>query len=204
MKADSVRIGEVFGNCIVIEVSPNNLERKGGRLSFSAKLKCKCGNVFDKNKFGSLKGKHLSCGCINHHKLSKNVKTEDPKECSFNSLYKRYRSHARNHQREFSLTKDQFGLLINAPCHYCTALPELKYNVYVTTKGKYTSSNTERSDKAWILFNGLDRIDSSKGYFETNVVTCCRTCNFAKNDWPYDKFITWLKRVGKVWANQQD
>ena len=37
--------------------------------------------------------------------------------------------------------------------------------------------------------NGLDRIDSSVGYLETNVYSCCGNCNYMKNNYTYKEFI---------------
>ena len=37
--------------------------------------------------------------------------------------------------------------------------------------------------------NGLDRIDSSIGYIENNVYTCCGNCNYMKNNYSYKHFI---------------
>lgn len=40
--------------------------------------------------------------------------------------------------------------------------------------------------------NGIDRIDSSKGYTENNCVSCCKFCNYAKGDHLLDDFKTWI------------
>jgi hypothetical protein len=45
------------------------------------------------------------------------------------------------------------------------------------------------------VYNGIDRLDSSRGYEMGNVVPCCKQCNWAKNDIPYDEFLDWIKRV---------
>lgn len=43
--------------------------------------------------------------------------------------------------------------------------------------------------------NGVDRVDSSRGYEEDNVVTCCTQCNTAKLDRPMTDFLAWVKRA---------
>ncbi len=45
------------------------------------------------------------------------------------------------------------------------------------------------------IYNGIDRIDSSKGYIQGNVVTCCRTCNVAKMDMDYKEFINHITKI---------
>ena len=43
--------------------------------------------------------------------------------------------------------------------------------------------------------NGIDRVDSSLGYLENNVVTACRQCNLAKLDSSRSDFELWIKRA---------
>ena len=44
-------------------------------------------------------------------------------------------------------------------------------------------------------YNGIDRVDSSKGYLPNNVVACCTTCNRMKLDHSRNEFITHLKSI---------
>ena len=46
-----------------------------------------------------------------------------------------------------------------------------------------------------IKINGIDRIDSNKGYSFDNVVACCKYCNGAKNTMTQEEFKEWIKRV---------
>ncbi len=41
----------------------------------------------------------------------------------------------------------------------------------------------------------LDRIDSTKGYTEDNVVLCCWTANMMKNSSTVSEFVDWCKKV---------
>lgn len=43
--------------------------------------------------------------------------------------------------------------------------------------------------------NGIDRVDSSQGYVEGNVVPCCKRCNRMKNDLPLDVWLDHMARV---------
>lgn len=58
---------------------------------------------------------------------------------------------------DWSLTFEEYSILRNAECYYCL--------------GKLPTTS-----------NGLDRIDSSKGYVTGNVVPCCSGCNRLKFD----------------------
>jgi hypothetical protein len=41
-------------------------------------------------------------------------------------------------------------------------------------------------------FNGIDRVDNSKGYILGNCVPCCSWCNRAKADGTLAKFMDWI------------
>ena len=45
------------------------------------------------------------------------------------------------------------------------------------------------------VYNGLDRVDSSKGYVMSNVQPCCTRCNYAKHTGTVDEFFGWVARV---------
>lgn len=47
-----------------------------------------------------------------------------------------------------------------------------------------------------ILVNGIDRIDSSKGYNKENCVPCCFLCNKMKSNLYYKDF---LHHIGKIY-----
>jgi hypothetical protein len=46
-----------------------------------------------------------------------------------------------------------------------------------------------------ITYNGIDRVDSTKGYFNENVVSCCKVCNRAKSNLSLDEFKEWISKV---------
>ena len=45
--------------------------------------------------------------------------------------------------------------------------------------------------------NGIDRIDSSKGYSVDNCVPCCAKCNYAKHDLSIDDFKNHIEKIYK-------
>lgn len=47
-------------------------------------------------------------------------------------------------------------------------------------------------------YNGLDRIDNTKGYTEENVVTCCKHCNRAKDTMLQEDFIAMAHRIAQL------
>jgi hypothetical protein len=57
-------------------------------------------------------------------------------------------------------------------CHYCGIIPS-------------------RVNKEFV-YNGLDRIDNSKGHTDENTVPCCTDCNYSKRDRSLDDFKLWV------------
>lgn len=74
---------------------------------------------------------------------------------------------------EFSLTEGQFLYLSSQNCDYCGEAPS---NLF-----RYRASKS-RKLLAEIEYSGIDRIDSDKGYFFENCISCCWKCNRIKSD----------------------
>lgn len=87
------------------------------------------------------------------NKIKRNQQKREYKK-TFLGKYTQYKFDAKYHNRKFELSEIDFGYLVSSPCHYC---------------GKIQGN-----------LNGVDRIDSSKGYIEGNCVPCCTSCNTAK------------------------
>lgn len=91
-----------------------------------------------------------------------------------------YRINAATRGLAWELTEEQFKELTSSPCYYTGRAP----------------SNIERSKAGEVyIYNGLDRIDSTKGYTIDNVVPCCLHVNLAKNNWSEDEFYQMVKDV---------
>ncbi len=103
-------------------------------------------------------------------------------EAAFVQIYNDYKHRAKKYNRKFTRTKAQFKKLCERPCHYCGQLP-------LQSAGKVFQN--DRGD--W-LHNGIDRIDSSKGYVKNNMVPCCWGCNQAKSNRKLEEFLAWAKR----------
>lgn len=42
------------------------------------------------------------------------------------------------------------------------------------------------------IYNGIDRIDNSKGYTKENSITACKQCNISKSTYSQQDFINWI------------
>lgn len=84
--------------------------------------------------------------------------------------WKMYRSNARQQDRVWALTRTEFDVLINTPCHY--------------------HGGPEAS-------RGVDRVDSLVGYVAGNVVPCCGTCNRMKNAFTQELFLERCRTIAQ-------
>ncbi len=109
-------------------------------------------------------------------------KYQDKDEPQLNKLLRTYKSHAKNRNIEFLLSKEEFRQLTKQNCHYCGEQP----SQYV--KGGNKSSKN-------YIYNGVDRFNNTKGYTKDNCVSSCGKCNFAKFDYTYDEFTVWVKKI---------
>lgn len=144
---------------------------------------CDCGNMVVALSSDLKRGGRPSCGCLKSEKISELRKLE-PGKAAFNFLFAQYKKGARERELSFSLTANDFALLIDKNCHYCGRLPNLKVYNDRMLLDKGVNGN--------FIYSGIDRKDSMLGYHIDNCVTCCKTCNFAKNDMSYEDFIKYL------------
>lgn len=49
---------------------------------------------------------------------------------------------------------------------------------------------------------GLDRIDNTKGYTASNVVSCCSVCNVAKGQMTQKEFKCWVEKIYHYWRSK--
>jgi hypothetical protein len=141
-----------------------------GKWGIKCGVKCVCGTEFE------VSGRNLrrdnsnySCGCIG-------IKLDET-ATGFNSVVGYYKVSANHRNLDFTLGIEEFKKLTDSPCHYCGI----------------KESNINRGYK----YNGIDRIDSSKGYISENVVSCCKDCNIAKSTMSYEEYKSFIKRVYK-------
>ena len=82
--------------------------------------------------------------------------------------YLRYLERAKEKDSSFGLDFDMFLEVIKMPCVYCG------FNDGIV---------------------GIDRIDSSKGYEEDNIVPCCKVCNYMKLDHSIEDWFSAMREV---------
>jgi hypothetical protein len=166
--------GMRFGALIVIERSE---ERRNGRVSWVCRCDCGRERVIPAHTLTARVAEECTCDMVG---VPEGV-------ASFNRLYINYRWNAISRGLTFELNKEIFKELTKQNCYYCGKEPSQ------ITKGK--SNNGE------YIYNGIDRIDSTKGYIEENVITCCKRCNYAKSNFSQEDFFDWIEIVYKKHLN---
>lgn len=100
-----------------------------------------------------------------------------------NKVIKQYKKGALNRNLKFNLSIEEVSSLIYRNCTYCGIEPS--------------------QDANGLVRNGIDRIDSNKGYSIPNCVTCCKICNTAKSNLTLEEFYTWIKRVNLLLTKER-
>jgi len=49
---------------------------------------------------------------------------------------------------------------------------------------------------------GIDRMNNEVGYIITNVVPCCKICNWCKSNLTIQEFREWINKVYRNMGNQ--
>lgn len=184
-------IGTVIGKVTVIEFS--HAVEKNKRFWYYYKYKCICGTIETATKHGLSQSKNRDtycCSVCRKNKTSEwakwhSVKYIDPIEAKCSVLHSNYRSRAKRKNWEFNLTFQEFKNLVLSNCYYCNLEP----NKCRLDRAK------SRKGISRIYFNGIDRIDSNKGYIINNVVSCCEDCNKAKRNLSNKQFLELIKRI---------
>lgn len=140
------------------------------------KCKCDCGRPCFADGHNLLIGRTKSCGCFgaNKTKLKPGQNTE-------NILFHDKNKQAARRGIEFALGKESFISLIKRNCFYCNRPP--------------SQTRLLPSPHGRMLYNGIDRIDSAKGYIDGNCVPCCKFCNSAKNTLSVKQFIELISNI---------
>jgi len=163
--------GQKYGRLTLLRRDPKNRRRWICR--------CDCGVERSFADTNVRSGASASCGCKRRELL------RQPRCHSYNPGARRvinsYRFNAKSAERQWSLTDQEALELFGRDCEYCGTPP----------------SQVRRTAGWEFTYNGIDRIDSSRGYESGNVVPCCKVCNRAKLDMPLHEFLVWVQRIAQ-------
>jgi len=170
-------IGQKYNRWLVLEIA----ESRKNNQRFYYKCRCDCGTIREVQGQSLRLGKSKSCGCLQKEVTIKR-NTLPKGEASFNALFYVYRKNARKKGLEFKLTKNEFRNITQRECFYCRVKPN-------------TESCHSKAHNGGFTYNGIDRVDNTKGYIHENCVPCCKICNHAKCNLTQEDFLLWLGRA---------
>ena len=168
--------GQRFGRLLVLARDPIRHRYVGGGRALKWQCVCDCGREVSV-LVGSLRnGNSTSCG-----RFRCRSRTKPAGMAMAWVTYKRYRKNAATRGLSFKITFEQFVALTKQSCAYCGDEPKQE-TFRLGSHGAY-------------VYNGLDRIDNVLGYSITNVVPCCKSCNFFKGILPVAEFLGRCRRI---------
>lgn len=190
--------GKKFGR---LKVLSRSIE-KGNRRQVKWDCICDCGSKHLVTGESLRSGKSKSCGCLLRESRYIKNKNIDRKKAMLKLLYSPLKKrHRKKFKNENYIDFEEFCKLSLSNCYYCGVKPTHKQEDirYETRYGKH--EKIKISDYV-LSHNGVDRINSSKGYEKGNVVPCCRKCNVAKLDMNIQNFKKHIKNIYKYWASK--
>jgi len=180
-------IGMRYNMLMVVEKLPSRVY--GDNSKYYKKrmwlCKCDCGNMTEANTGSLTCDKKKSCGCLTPTKSAENsIKSRHKiakQDGGYRSVFSRYKQNARSRKLNFNIDFDYAVNIMKSNCHYCGIEPS---NLF--WKSYYN-----------VNYNGIDRVDNSRGYENDNIVACCKMCNIAKNNNSEEDFLKWIKRLSE-------
>lgn len=155
--------------CLIPNVKFNKLTvldreetKKENDKRIYVKCRCDCGNIKLILKTNLFRLETKSCGCLNEKQLLPLILLE-----SFKTKYYSYVVEAKKRNKQFSLSKEEFLKLTQQNCFYCGCKP------------KNISKSRSKNDD--FIYNGVDRVNSNRGYELNNCLPCCSDCNYMKH-----------------------
>ena len=168
----SLPIGEKFGHWTIIRY-----DQPGHYM-----CRCSCGTERNVRRRCLIVGESQSCGCEAIIKLH-NRNANDALSYNLNSLFQGTKVRARRAGRYWRLPRREFNRLVFQPCCYCGVT------------GTNHKKSSRKDGLGSFYYNGLDRVNSQKGYVVGNVSPCCKVCNRAKSDMTLYDFQAWLAQL---------
>lgn len=130
-------------------------------------FRCDCGDTCIRQRGKLLNATNPpSCGCSGRPSLRRHWA---------GSVFSEARRSSARRGHPFNMTVEQFGELMSQPCHYCGGAPSTRHKTG--------------------LRNGIDRVDSSRGYTTDNCVTCCFKCNRMKFNHSVTDFLAHISAI---------
>ena len=178
MLSEKDMVGKINGcrQCISLD-EIHYYEKPYKHYVYIITVKClKCGNITQTTweSFRSRsKNKSKCCSKCKGIYMKQLFKEKTGFDRSFRLRFANIKSGAKKRNIYFDLTEQQMYDMLCSKCTYCGC------------------------DNC----NGIDRVDSSKGYVIGNVVPCCAMCNMMKNNYSLEVFKSHVNKIYKHMNN---
>lgn len=164
----------ICGHCK--QILPIDMFFKSNNKRYGLSSRCKeCDKEFQR-KYSAKNKDYINERSRNYRNSNKEKFQEkkQEREHKLKNRYSKYIQGAKCRNIPFELTLEDFDKITSMPCFYCGILPK---------------------DKFGNEFVGVDRIDSSKGYFLENVIPCCKECNQMKSKYALNEWISQIYKI---------
>lgn len=166
MRTIKIPVGTKINHLTLLE--RRNAILSSGRQVVTGLFRCDCGNEKEIVLCNVTSHKQKACGC-----KAQPLKLPEG-ESAFNHVLREYKNGAAKQDRCFELATNEFRALTQGNCLYCGSAPSKTYSL--------------RRGNGLFTYNGVDRVDNTKGYTVENCVSCCNTCNIMKGRLSQEKF----------------
>jgi hypothetical protein len=149
---------------------------------------CICGKNHSVRIDGLKTGAVKSCGCKSGELVSIALRKLHPED-NYRAKSKVFRTYKRSAEIKnllFEMTQEEFFKLIQSNCTYCGSLPRRNF---------IDADKKVRNPITGFFYNGVDRIDNSKGYTMDNCAPCCFICNYSKRGMNVDEWLQWVDEI---------
>lgn len=150
--------------------------------------RCVCGTERTVGQQSLLDGTTKSCGCYRDDRNTEMYRLP-PDIGAANNLIGQYRRGAIRRGLVWELSMLEAQILFKGDCRYCGHPPTN------TAKTKY--KGPRGIEDSLYKYNGIDRVDNTKGYTIDNVVSCCKYCNTAKSNHSIEEFSKWVADISR-------
>ena len=155
---------------------------------------CDCGNkiTVSGTRLYHVKTCGLKCKVLNKERGAAHRK---PQNRTITEAYFAHKSNQSVRGKGF-LKREDWESLVFQPCAYCGEIDTRNYAKYPAYQKKMRNFLTPEIIAEYnVQMNGVDRVDSLKGYALDNCVSCCSHCNIIKWDYSIEEFFNKIKKI---------
>jgi hypothetical protein len=178
------RIGKKYGKLTILNMFRNSKNRQT-----MCECRCECGNIHYTNIHNLRKSRNMSCGCSRRKIYTYIERVAAIHKKLYGSTIV---ARSKELKLDYNITLNDYIMLIKQPCYYCGALSS---NYSYDKRVMKLDGTFDKNHKVIYRYNGIDRLDSNKGYLRNNVVPCCKYCNHSKSNRTSEEFVSWMKNL---------